>query len=100
MYDYGYFVELYPKDVQRLSPYYQRKHVIRGSLFSALVFGEEDAKLATKTGSDGIITCVAFRGRVGGPCRCSIYEMRPTACRAFNPGSRYCREARKLFGVS
>ena len=43
--------------------------------------------------------CVAFRGRVGSRCRCSIYQHRPRNCRAFEVGGPDCREARALAGL-
>jgi Fe-S-cluster containining protein len=38
--------------------------------------------------------CIAFRGQVGGACRCSIYDRRPEVCRTFTPGSPDCLAAR------
>jgi len=34
-------------------------------------------------------------GRPGAPNECSIYEVRAHVCRAFQPGSSQCREARR-----
>ena len=39
--------------------------------------------------------CVALTGTVGVSVGCSIYDHRPSACRAFTPGSPLCLEARK-----
>ena len=44
-------------------------------------------------------TCVALRGRVGGPCRCAIYESRPLNCRQFEIGSSSCKAAREEAGL-
>lgn len=43
--------------------------------------------------------CVALVGTVGERVRCSIYGIRPRACRAFEPGSKSCRQARLDAGV-
>lgn len=44
--------------------------------------------------------CIALTGTVGLSVGCSIYEDRPTACRAFTPGSTLCLEARASAGLS
>jgi Fe-S-cluster containining protein len=44
-------------------------------------------------------TCVALSGRVGGPCRCAIYQVRPLNCRHFEVGGRYCKSAREQAGL-
>ncbi len=38
--------------------------------------------------------CAAFRGRLGGPSSCAIYEDRPEVCRVFAPGSWACCNVR------
>ena len=43
--------------------------------------------------------CIALTGRVGESTGCSIYEARPSACRAFTPGSALCLEARHSAGL-
>jgi uncharacterized protein len=50
-------------------------------------------------GAGGRPACVAFQGELGGTCRCSVYEARPSACRAFESGDRLCLEARELAGM-
>jgi Fe-S-cluster containining protein len=45
------------------------------------------------------LVCVAFRGKVGGECACSIYAARPRACRGFEVGSPLCKEARENAGL-
>ncbi|HLJ93320.1 MAG TPA: YkgJ family cysteine cluster protein [Gemmataceae bacterium] len=44
-------------------------------------------------------SCVALRGRVGGPCRCAIYRSRPANCRQFEVGSSSCKAAREEAGL-
>lgn len=39
--------------------------------------------------------CTAFRGVVGGDCRCNIYKRRPQVCVEFTPGSERCLEVRR-----
>ena len=43
--------------------------------------------------------CVAFRGRGGQSCGCSIYPDRPRACRRFEPYSLLCKAARREAGL-
>jgi len=53
----------------------------------------------THQGAGGRSACVAFQGRVGGPCGCSIYGARPRVCRQFAVGERHCRQARERAGL-
>jgi Fe-S-cluster containining protein len=39
--------------------------------------------------------CVALLGTVGQCTGCKIYDVRPVACRNFEPGGMLCREARR-----
>jgi Fe-S-cluster containining protein len=43
--------------------------------------------------------CIALDGRVGHKVSCSIYELRPGACRRVQPGSRECRRDRRQRGI-
>ena len=49
--------------------------------------------------------CVALEGTVGSPCRCTIYELRPSPCREFRPSwddgpeNIDCDRARIAFGL-
>jgi uncharacterized protein len=43
--------------------------------------------------------CVALAGRLGLQVSCTIYEMRPAACRRVQPGSRECRRDRRERGI-
>ena len=44
--------------------------------------------------------CTALTGNVGVSTGCSIYTVRPAACRAFTAGSALCIEARQSAGLS
>jgi Fe-S-cluster containining protein len=44
-------------------------------------------------------SCVALRGRVGGPCHCAIYRSRPGNCRQFEVGSSACHAGREAAGL-
>lgn len=43
--------------------------------------------------------CVALEGRVGARVSCTIYALRPAACRRVEPGSRECRRDRRERGI-
>lgn len=43
--------------------------------------------------------CVALRGRIGQRVSCSIYEIRPRACRRVEPGSDRCLQYRRERGL-
>jgi Fe-S-cluster containining protein len=50
-------------------------------------------------GAAGRPACVAFHGKVGGSCGCSIYGNRPRVCRQFAVGEPNCRQARAQAGL-
>lgn len=87
------------RDVSRLSDYYRRNHVLDS-------FGNNvddpseglDVGLRMIKGKDGF-ACVAFRGQVGGPCSCFIYDRRPEICQKFKPGGVECKYAREVEGL-
>ena len=54
---------------------------------------------APHKGTGGRPACVAFAGKLGGSCGCSIYQDRPVICRQFEVGDRLCREAREQAGL-
>jgi uncharacterized protein len=58
-----------------------------------------DPYLGARSCAGGDLVCVAFRGKVGGECGCSIYEDRPSICRQFEVGDPLCREARERAGL-
>jgi Fe-S-cluster containining protein len=55
--------------------------------------------LGARPGPGSRPVCVAFAGRVGGWCGCSIYEDRPHICRQFEAGDALCLEARERAGL-
>lgn len=55
--------------------------------------------IKTKKGPDGKTVCAAFKGTVGGRCKCGIYDKRPMVCRIFEKGSPECLDARANFGL-
>jgi Fe-S-cluster containining protein len=55
--------------------------------------------LPTKLDPHGTRVCRALNGCAGGPNACSVYEQRPRACRIFEVGGLFCREARQRFGL-
>jgi len=67
--------------------------VVQGAL------GESFLGCRSHRGAGGRPTCVAFKGTVGGPCGCSVYDARPDVCRQFEVGERLCREARLRAGL-
>ncbi len=51
-------------------------------------------------GHDGRPACVAFTGKLGEWCGCSVYEDRPSVCREYENGGHLCREARQRAGLT
>ncbi len=43
--------------------------------------------------------CVALDGIVGQSVRCTVYDLRPDACRAVMPGDERCNRARARHGL-
>jgi Fe-S-cluster containining protein len=43
--------------------------------------------------------CVGLGGQIGGQVHCSIYELRPQACREFEAGSDCCHALRRMYGI-
>ena len=62
--------------------------------------GELVEKLATRRDPSGRFLCAELEGKPGGLCGCRIYESRPVPCRALEPGSAACLEARKRVGMT
>ena len=48
---------------------------------------------------DGVTTCAAFKGEIGGQCKCGIYSQRPVSCQLFEKGSDDCLAARAARGI-
>lgn len=43
--------------------------------------------------------CVNLDGELGKKVGCSVYDVRPSACRDFEEGSDRCREYRRMYGI-
>lgn len=86
------YVYIDDKDIKRLRLAYSDRKVKRLLACEDNIY---ERGLATKKNSQGHITCVALRGKVGEDCSCGIYEARPRACRQFKPGSPECLAARE-----
>lgn len=78
----------------------ESRRLQRMGLSVVRVDGEPFLESRANTGRGGARICVAFRGRVGGSCGCSVYEDRPGNCRRFEVGSTGCRRARQEAGLS
>jgi Fe-S-cluster containining protein len=89
--DEEHYVALTPEEVRKLSEWKQ----VHWVHYDRTDFVEEFPALRTKKNSQGHIVCIAFRGKIGSKCRCSIYEDRPKPCSHFRPGSPECRDARQ-----
>lgn len=51
-------------------------------------------------GTDGSVPrCVALAGEVGQAVACSIYDVRPSPCREFEPSHPACNRARQRHGL-
>jgi len=90
------YVKLDDADIDRL----------RGTGLPILEFPVQDADppqmeraLPTKNDPHGTKVCVALNGCAGGANSCSVYELRPGACRTFEVGGLCCRLARERFGL-
>lgn len=60
---------------------------------------ETSCSLGTKLDPNGRRVCVALDGCAGGENACSVYEQRPAACRRYEVGGYFCRQARQRFGL-
>jgi Fe-S-cluster containining protein len=43
--------------------------------------------------------CAALEGKLGDRVSCTIYDLRPAACRTVKPGSKECRQDRRERGI-
>ena len=63
--------------------------------------GSPMLSMRTKHDRTGNCRCIALRGTIGKKVHCSVYDIRPSVCRGFTPGSNVCDYARQIaFGVS
>lgn len=83
---YRNYIELHPRE--RLM---RRPH-----LKASMTFLDEEKKPHMKMPRH---RCIALTGPLGRKALCTIYELRPLACRNFEPGSRDCKKYRKERGI-
>ena len=57
----------------------------------------DDGVRCMKAGDDG--RCGALKGQPGIAVSCGIYDRRPAVCADFQPGSDFCRDARRNAGA-
>jgi Fe-S-cluster containining protein len=79
---------------------------LRGTGMPILTIDVQDSEppetlqaLGTQLDPNGCKVCCALGGAAGGVNACSVYERRPRACRIFEVGGLFCREARQRFGL-
>ena len=109
--DQGYYCDLIPEDMDRLSKKFLDDNVLFTSLFDMLAMAIDGNRvmggaIRTKwrTMRSGpfkgyeMNTCAALRGSVMNKVSCSIYKNRPEACRiAVEPGDKSCKDTRRAF---
>ncbi len=89
-YDQPAYVDVTPRDEERLGKRFVRLHVIDGSIATEW----RDVKRGPYKGYR-MNRCIALRGEVGFGVKCSVYENRPAICRvALVPGDEACRSIR------
>lgn len=84
-------VAVSPSDVQ--VPRHRTRSVRRMVGFASF---EADDGVRCMKADDG--RCAALKGQPGTNVSCAIYDCRPTVCADFQPGSQYCRDARRNAG--
>lgn len=80
-------------EVESRAPLLRRKQLV-GKLVKTGVDGRPHLRL------DDDHRCVALEGRIGHFVRCTIYRMRPKACRRVEAGSEQCLVARAEHGLT
>lgn len=87
------YVNLTPKDEDKLGKRYVRLYVINSEIRTRPTLN----KAGPLKGAEDC-RCVSLRGSIGNQVSCSIYEKRPDICKkALNPGDRQCIEVRRMF---
>jgi len=87
------YVNLTPKDEERLGKRYVRLNVINGEIRTKPTVN----KAGPLKGAEDC-RCVSLRGSLGKQVSCAIYEKRPDVCKkALKPGDRTCKQIRALF---
>ena len=82
------YVEVLPRDALRKQPALMKKLTVLNSA------GEHHLMLRGREQR-----CVALVGKLGVEVTCSIYELRPKACRTVEAGSEECKERRAERGI-
>lgn len=85
LFDDPVYVDVLPKDIQRMPKRYQ-KLVTLGAL-------------KTKQTKFNGCACVALIGRIGYKVYCDIHAVKPKVCKNFRPGSRECKNSRRDAGI-
>jgi len=93
-------IDITEEDAKRMSRYFRRRYVVRGTEVGVPAPIGNLLYLTTKETLDGY-ACAAFRGRVNGLCRCVIYDRRPDVCRYFTKGrnNMMCTSCREDFDL-
>jgi Fe-S-cluster containining protein len=90
--DVATYVDVWSKDIARLSPRWRRENVYANDEGT-------QGSIRTKYDPAGKTVCVALRGTVGAQVSCEIYERRPDVCSSFRAGGRECLVARRERGL-
>ncbi len=86
-------VAVYPADDR--VPRHRTRSVRRMMGFAS--FEADDGVRCMKADDDG--RCGALKGQPGIAVSCGIYDRRPAVCADFQPGSDFCRDARRNASV-
>jgi Fe-S-cluster containining protein len=86
-------VAVYPADVR--VPRHRTRSVRRMVGFAS--YEADDGVRCMKADDDG--RCGALKGQPGIAVSCGIYDRRPAVCADFQPGSDFCRDARRNAGA-
>ncbi len=92
------YVQVFPDDVARLGTARTAEFVAPASGEIPASFGRESEPRRFMKMTHG--HCSALRTAVPNRFLCAVYEDRPMLCRALEPGSAPCLEARARLGVN
>ena len=109
--DQGYYCDVTPEDIERLSKKFVTENVAFTSPFDMMAMIIDGHRVmggairtTWRTMRQGpfkgyeMNTCVALQGSVMHKVSCSIYKNRPDVCRiALKPGDKSCLDVRKAF---
>lgn len=89
------YVDVTPRDEEKLGKKFVRLHVIDGSIAVEEVVTKRGPLMGVRMNR-----CAALRGSVGFAVHCSVYENRPAICRvALMPGDEACLDIRRAAGL-